>query len=34
MSQLRDVPNGEHDDGPDAASGLLRRVLVNLNGVG
>jgi predicted phage terminase large subunit-like protein len=32
VSQLRDVPNGEYDDGCDAMSGLLRRVLVNLNG--
>lgn len=32
VSQLRDVPNGEWDDAPDSASGLLRRVLVNLNG--
>jgi predicted phage terminase large subunit-like protein len=34
VSQLRDVPNGEYDDAPDAASGALRRVLVNLNGGG
>jgi predicted phage terminase large subunit-like protein len=34
VSQLRDVPNGEYDDCPDAASGMLRRVLVNLNGGG
>ena len=32
VSQLRDVPNGEHDDAPDALSGCLRRVLVNLQG--
>ena len=32
VDQLRDVPGGEYDDGPDAASGLLRRVLTNLNG--
>lgn len=32
VSQLRDVPNGEYDDGVDALSGVLRRVLVNLNG--
>jgi predicted phage terminase large subunit-like protein len=33
VSQLRDVPNGEYDDAVDAASGLLRRVTVNINGV-
>jgi predicted phage terminase large subunit-like protein len=32
VSQLRDVPNGEYDDCPDALSGMVRRVLVNLNG--
>lgn len=32
VSQLRDVPNGDHDDAPDAASGLLRRVQANLGG--
>ena len=26
VSQLRDVPSGQHDDGPDALAGLLRRV--------
>lgn len=34
VSQLRDVPNGEHDDGPDCLSALLRRVIVNVNGGG
>lgn len=34
VSQLRDVPNGEYDDGPDSLSGLVRRVKVNLNGGG
>jgi predicted phage terminase large subunit-like protein len=32
VAQLRDVPNGEYDDAPDGASGMLRRVLVNLQG--
>jgi predicted phage terminase large subunit-like protein len=32
VSQLRDVPNGEFDDAADAASGMLRRILVNMNG--
>ena len=32
VSQLRDVPNGEFDDGCDALAGLNRRVLVNLQG--
>ena len=34
VSQLRDVPNGEHDDAPDSLAGMLRRVLVNLQGGG
>lgn len=34
VSQMRDVPNGEFDDGVDALAGTMRRVLVNINGGG
>lgn len=30
VDQLRDVPNGEHDDGPDSLSGFVKRVQANL----
>lgn len=29
VDQLRDVPSGEHDDGPDAASAMLMTLLAN-----
>lgn len=32
VAQLRDVPAGEYDDGPDSVSGMLRRVEANLRG--
>ncbi len=32
VSQLRDTPNGEYDDGPDSLASFVQRVLANLNG--
>lgn len=32
VSQLRDVPNGEYDDGVDALAGAIKRMVVNING--